>query len=88
MQVFVEDMSAADAAKAGAIAPAGLENLGNTCYMNSTLECFRYVPELRDALDTMDTTGGGAGAGAGGGGQLAPALRNLCVASTLLCAVP
>lgn len=24
--------------------------MGNTCYMNATVQCFRHMPELRDAL--------------------------------------
>lgn len=30
--------------------PPGLNNLGNTCYMNSTVQCLNAVPELRNAL--------------------------------------
>lgn len=47
---FLEDMSEAEAAAQEGATPAGLQNLGNTCYLNSTLQVLRSIPEMQDSL--------------------------------------
>ena len=49
---FAEDMSEAELAQQEGATPAGLQNTGNTCYANASLQVLRTIPELQDALKT------------------------------------
>ncbi|XP_063972812.1 ubiquitin carboxyl-terminal hydrolase 14 isoform X2 [Diachasmimorpha longicaudata] len=78
--IFVEDMNEAEIATALDL-PAGLTNLGNTCYLNATVQCLKTVPPLREALKNFP--GGFASVGGISLPSLGPAqcitasLRNL-----------
>jgi ubiquitin carboxyl-terminal hydrolase 14 len=56
--VFLEDLSIGAAAAAGKVLPPGLHNLGNTCYLNATVQVLRGAPELVSAISSAPITGG------------------------------
>jgi ubiquitin carboxyl-terminal hydrolase 14 len=46
--IFIEDMKEEEIAAMAD--PAGLVNLGNTCYLNSVLQCLRVIPQFQTAI--------------------------------------
>lgn len=55
---FTEDMSEAELAQQEGATPAGLQNTGNTCYANATLQTLRAIPELQDELKNYKPSAG------------------------------
>lgn len=58
--LFIEDMTETEKAKyykdvLKDVMPVGIVNLGNTCYLNSTLQVMKKIPELRSGIDAHES---------------------------------
>lgn len=77
---FLEDMDDTEIQSAMKL-PAGLTNLGNTCYLNATIQCLKTVPEFVKALKEFKPSQGesvtnGLGSGASAT-QVTESMRDL-----------
>lgn len=73
---FIEDMTDQQLAEKSDI-PNGLQNTGNTCYLNSTLQAIRTVPEIQTELAKFDSQAAKAAGGSNEDVNLTTSLRDL-----------
>ena len=50
---FFESMTTSAAIENGILPPAGIYNLGNTCYANSVIQVLHMIPELKERLKAV-----------------------------------
>lgn len=76
--VFAEDLPVEAVAAANSTNPGGLANLGNTCYLNSTLQLMKVIPELGTSLGKFRGSRAAAtGPTAEGGDKFTLAMRDI-----------
>ena len=75
--VFAEDMPEVEQAAMATDNPGGLSNLGNSCYLNSTLQCMKAIPELTKSLELFSSTPPPGMPPPPGGPSIVPQFRSL-----------